>query len=239
MEKKGLWKRLAEFWRSAAPEMGGAPRRLWRNGRSMKKIQERQGAAGGGPLFPEEGERAFSMKRAFAGAEQEERQERRTFPLAAGFRKEGKRLFAEKGTPGQAGRREGQVGSLAEGSGTPRREETTGKLPLWAARTGMADSVPEMARVFFWEGPEEDRQDRKPLPPAGNVARNRTPEEEPADMARKTGKRKTEEESLFRKKEEGWAERKQDAPLDIDGLMREMTRRLWEKREGCGRRLGG
>ncbi len=49
------------------------------------------------------------------------------------------------------------------------------------------------------------------------------------------------ERNIFWKKEEAAAERKQDAEAlpDIDRLMREMTKRLWEEREGCGRRLGG
>ena len=34
-----------------------------------------------------------------------------------------------------------------------------------------------------------------------------------------------------------WAEPQKTAEIDVEKLMRQITKKLWEEREGCGRRL--
>lgn len=45
----------------------------------------------------------------------------------------------------------------------------------------------------------------------------------------------TEEQTAVQKREK--AEKKEQSEIDIERLMRQMTKRLWEERESCGRRL--
>ena len=34
-----------------------------------------------------------------------------------------------------------------------------------------------------------------------------------------------------------WTEPQKEAEVDVEKLMRQITKKLWEEREGCGRRL--
>ena len=130
---------------------------------------------------------------------------------------------------------------LAEENNAPQKTEQLGKRLLWTGRKGAGTELTEMAQAFFWAEPEENEKKRKTLPPAGGAARQRRHAEESRERSAGLAAPEQNERNIFWKKEEAAAERKQDAEAlpDIDRLMREMTKRLWEEREGCGRRLGG
>lgn len=236
--KKGILQRLAEFWKNAGPETGGGGRLARRKAGRTKKPGERQGRPeeGGFPFREKEEESGFLLKQAFAEGQEKARQTGQAF-FAAGFPGREKRLFVPGKTPGQAERQERIP---TGGNGVPRGRKTQGTRP-WAARQDSTDSLPEMAQAFFWDSPENSGQERKPLPPAGSAAKKkgRAGENTAAAVRMDTAQKQPEEGRIPWEKEERTAERRQDTLPDIDGLMREMTKRLWEEREGCGRRLGG
>lgn len=235
--KKGMLQRLAAFWKNAGPEAGGG-RLAWRKAGRTKKPGGRPGRTeeGGFPFREKEEESGFLLKRAFAEGQEKARQAGQAF-FAAGFPGREKRLFAPGKAPGQAGRQE----RIPTGrNGVPKGRKAQETRP-WAVRQGIAESLPEMAQAFFWDSPENSGQERKPLPPAGSTAkkRGRAGEDTAAAVRMDTAQKQPEEGRIPREKEKRTAERRQDTLPDIDGLMREMTKRLWEEREGCGRRLGG
>ncbi len=238
MKEKGLLKKLADFWRKAGPELDGGARWLRRTAGSAKKMRE-DAAGRGFPYRERAGEETFLLGRTFAGEPEGTRQAGRRIPFAEGFRKQG--LFTAKKTPQQAEQRNSQTIFFAEENNAPQKTKQQKKSLFWAGRKDAATELSGMAQTFFWTEPEENEKKRKTLPLAGGAARKWRRAEENMDRSAGQAAREWGKESIFWKKEEPAAERKQKAEAlpDIDRLMREMTKRLWEEREGCGRRLGG
>lgn len=240
MKEKGLLKRLADFWRKAGPELDGGTRWFRRTAGNTKKM--RNDAAGRGFLFGETaGTETFLPGRTFAGEPEGNRQTGRRFPFAEGFQGQEQGLFTAGESLRQMEQQNRQTLFSAEENNAPQKTERLEKSLLWAVRKNAAAERTEMAQAFFWTGPEENEKKRKALPSAGGAARKRRRAEESMDRSAGQTVQERDEKSVFWKKEEPAAERKRDAEAlpDIDQLMREMTKRLWEEREGCGRRLGG
>ncbi len=83
---------------------------------------------------------------------------------------------------------------------------------------------PEIGRAFLWDMPEEEREKRRIVPVMDKaVQKEGLPVEEEKELPKQEGK----------KREETQAE----PVIDIERLMRQMTKKLWEEREGSGRRL--
>lgn len=84
----------------------------------------------------------------------------------------------------------------------------------------------KMGQAFLWEKPEEEREKRSIVPV--------TEETKQEKMVVVEG------EQEFPKVETVKREEPQtETPFDIEKLMQEMTKKLWEERESCGRRLRG
>lgn len=240
MKEKGLLKRLADFWKKAGPELDGGTRWLRRTAGNTKKMRE----DAEGRRFPfreTAGTETFLPGRTFAGEPEGTRQTGRRFPFAEGFQGQEQGLFTAGETLRQTERQNRQTLFLAEENNAPQKTERLEKGLYWVERKDAEAERTEMAQAFFWTGPEENEKKRKALPSAGGAARKQRRAEENADRSAGQAARERDERSVFWKKEEPAAERKRDAEAmpDIDRLMREMTKRLWEEREGCGRRLGG
>lgn len=240
MIEKGLLKRLADFWRKAGPELESGARWLRRTAGSTKKLRE-DAEGRGFPFGETAGTETFLQGRTFAGGQEGNRQTGRRFPFAEGFRGKGQGLFTAGETLRQTEWQNRQMLFLAEENNAPQKTEQLGKRLLWTGRKDAGTELTEMAQAFFWAEPEENEKKRKTLPPAGGAARQRRHAEESRERSAGLAAPERNERNIFWKKEEAAAERKQDAEAlpDIDRLMREMTKRLWEEREGCGRRLGG
>lgn len=220
--------------------MDGGTRWLRRAAENTKKMRE--DAEGRGFLFGETaGTETFLLGRIFAGEPEEKRRTGRRFPFAEGFQGQEQGFFTAGETLRQTERQNRQTLFLAEENNVPQKAKRLEKSLFWAGRKDTAAERTEMAQAFFWTEPEENEKKRKALPPAGGAARKQRRAEGNADRSAGQAARERDERSVFWKKEEPAAERKQDAEAmpDIDRLMREMTKRLWEEREGCGRRLGG
>lgn len=83
----------------------------------------------------------------------------------------------------------------------------------------------ESKRKFFRESPEETER-RKSIPMTAEAVQERkfsAAEEGEAEKETQTEPNK--------------AEKQAEPVVDIEQLMRQMTKKLWEEREGCGRRL--
>lgn len=238
-EKMGILKRLAAFWRQGAPQTDGGGRRLWRGFRKTKKARETSGTLDTSPFMEREGARTFSLRRAFAEEREEIGQAGRRVLRAAGLPETENAILAEGDTAYPEGQQRKRKGLFLEESKLLREKGTSETLPLWAERKETSDDMPDMARMFFWEEPEGGRQKRKTLPLAEDGTRKRGAAHGDDTSGWRGPKKAQNEEAVFWRKEEPLTERTQAALPDIDRLMREMTRRLWEEREGCGRRLGG
>ena len=81
-----------------------------------------------------------------------------------------------------------------------------------------------MGRSLLWKEPVEEQATRRIIPVVMETANEK--------------KEYAEREEPVPKKEESRKEEKQtETMVDIEKLMQEMTKRLWEERESCGRRL--
>lgn len=81
-----------------------------------------------------------------------------------------------------------------------------------------------IGKAFLWEVPEKETEKRSIVPVMEEAA-----EEKRIVM---------EEEQEMPKREDMKKEEQQAEPvIDIEKLMRQMTKKLWEERESCGRRL--
>ena len=112
-----------------------------------------------------------------------------------------------------------------------REEKPKHISKIFAAERFAAEKITEtdgddLRSVFLRNMPDEDIEERPIIPvfEENNVMQER---EQNADVLQR------EDNTGNFQKEEKPAESK----LDVEQLMREITKRLWEEREGCGRRL--
>ena len=108
---------------------------------------------------------------------------------------------------------------------TPKKERKTNFFsaePL-GEREQAEEKEPMMRRAFFTETAEEEREKRRIVPVSAEVVQEekRIAAEERETVREAHKKEKTQTEPV----------------IDIEGLMRQMTKKLWEERENCGRRL--
>lgn len=81
----------------------------------------------------------------------------------------------------------------------------------------------EFGKAFLWEMPEEEQPVRSIIP----VMEETKQEETTAET----------EEELWMKERPKREEKQAEIQIDIEKLMQQMTKKLWEERESCGRRL--
>ncbi|WP_458408025.1 hypothetical protein [Anaerotignum sp.] len=81
-----------------------------------------------------------------------------------------------------------------------------------------------LEKAFLWEMPEKEREKRSIVPVMADVVEKKEPlAEEMREISERTERKKEEQQA--------------QPEMDIEKLMRQMTKKLWEERESCGRRL--
>ena len=128
---------------------------------------------------------------------------------------EGELFFAEKKKPVQK-----------EEANPQEKRRTARLLTAEMFRLEQEDAVEEerLGQVFLWETPGMEEEKRSIVPVMEEVVQ----EEE------KTEKKAEESPEREKIKKEG---QQVESEIDIEKLMRQMTKKLWEERESCGRRL--
>lgn len=226
-ERKGLFGRLLEFWKEKIGAEEGDSIGFW-NG--TEHTENRLAERDDGVSWMGEEKKAFwqeSTERMREEKEQESSifaQEKNAFfaaaeeetyvPLQTKEEKEPRILLedvtGERGERKQARRRTSQL--------------LTGEMFREEGKEGEEET--QMGRAFLWSMPEEEGENRRTLPITEEVG------QETAAMA--------EEEQEMPQREAATREEKTAAtPLDIEMLMGQITKKLWEERESCGRRLRG
>jgi len=207
-EKKGLFGRLLDFWKEKIGIGETDSIGFWHEKRTVENHFAEMGAVAA--LSQQETKRAFWEEVAETVFKQEEMENR----------------FLEK--------RKEAVIEGKEDSASRMKEETERTENKRTTRLFMAELFREekqaeaekegMGRTFFLEKPVEETERRKIIPVTKETTReNKVVLEEPQEMG---------------KREEPQRKEVQAEPVvDIEKLMRQMTKKLWEERESCGRRL--
>lgn len=223
-EKKGLFERLLDFWRERTTEKGGGIG-FWHRA----KAEGDTGAENSQGILPQE-----KAEKPSFWAETAQRTEGSTFwektaqrtaeqkkETEGLLRKEGKQLFLEE-------KAEGKKEPLLRTEEKSVQEKKT-HIPIFAAeifqeKTEQYREREKRKTIFLRESPLEEKEKRKAVP---IVTTERGLAEEEA----------AEEKEMPQKKPKTEREQEKGEEIDIERLMQEMTKRLWEEREMSGRRL--
>lgn len=208
-ERKGLFYRLLDFWKEKGGREAGDSIGFWHEKEVTEHPFGEMGAVA--VLSREETKRTFWEEGAALAEEAAERetsaQKERIFFLPRAEEKAGK-----SGTEG-------------EPVDTEKKRPGTGLFGAEGFRKGEQEAEEGgLGRAFFREAPEEEKRSRKIIPVTEETA-----EEKQAAREETEGPQR-EKTALF-------GEKQPEGGIDIERLMRQMTKRLWEEREGCGRRL--
>ena len=227
-EKKGLFGRLLEFWKEKTEEKSGGI------GFRNREKTERKTAAEKMPdvLRQEKTEKQIfregTMQRAAEKAEKQTFREGTMQRMAEKteqelLQKERKQLFsAEKAE-------EKKEPALRKAEEKTQKKETM--IPIFAAeifreKTEGRTEEDKRKTIFMQEEPFAEKEQRKIVPIAAKA--------KPAEKAAAEEEEEAEEPQAAQKKER---EQTKGSEIDIERLMREMTKKLWEERETSGRRL--
>lgn len=230
-EKKGLFAQLASFWKESI-RMGleesigfwmGAEKEQYKESSSERfttqerKTLRQEGAADVLRAKKQETGLLAQERTIFAAAEKEQDKGAKIFTEKAEETRKADvaprrtRLFSAGKAEKEQNRRETEADGLFLTGGIFRRETETsgGNEPLWRQ-------------------PEEEAERRRIVPVAAKEA------------AETISERKAEaEQEIFAAQTEKREEKQTEPSFDIDVLMGQITKRLWEERESCGRRLRG
>lgn len=208
-EKKGLFGRLLDFWKEKTEEKSGGIG-FWREERAEKQSLTEKIQDG----LPQE----KAEKKAFWEENMQKAAENKAETL---LQKEQKQLFFEE-------KAEAKKESVLPAAEESIQEKKT-IVPIFTAEIFREETerrTEEEKQKAVFVMPLEEKTQRKIVP----IAEERKPAEKIA--AEKEAEQPQEEPKKER-------EQRKDAEIDIERLMREMTKRLWEERETSGRRLRG
>ena len=109
---------------------------------------------------------------------------------------------------------------------TPKEEQRTNLFSAEILRENRQTEEKEstMGRAFFAETAEEEREKRSIVPMF-------------AEKVQEEKVHAVEEEKIPAREMHKKGETQTESVIDIERLMRQMTKKLWEERESCGRRL--
>ena len=210
-EKKGLFGRLLDFWRERTEEKSGGigfwNREKEEQGRTAEKWQD--------ALPQERAEKPTFPEETVWTAKKKKAEETELFG------QEKQKFFAEENVE------EKQESALRTAEEEMPQEKKT-IVPIFTAEifreeTERKEEEEKRKPIFLQEEPFAAQEKRKTIPIA---AETKTVEKE-------TVEEETEETETPKKERE----QAKGAEIDIERLMREMTKRLWEERETSGRRL--
>ena len=210
-EKKGLFGRLLDFWkeRIGAGETEGIG--FWNGAKNVQNPFIEMGDAVS--LNQREKKKAFWEEKVETILEEKEQEN--------GILEQEKQIFFAEAEDG----REKDSEATEEGEKTEKRKASNLFLTevFWEKRQA---EERKMGQAFLWEKPEEEKEKRSIVPVAEEAKQERVvAAEEKQEMPKAETKKRQEPQT--------------DAPFDIEKLMQEMTKKLWEERESCGRRLRG
>lgn len=134
--------------------------------------------------------------------------------------REKKRFFAES----ENGRK--RVSEAAEDPTRTHRKKKTGMLTAEIFREEKAEEAEKsgLGKAFFKESSAEERETQRTIIPV-------------AEPVKETKETEIEEERPLYIEGKRKDEKREEPQIDIEKLMRQLTKKLWEEREGCGRRL--
>ena len=207
-EKKGLFGRLLDFWKEKIGIGGTDSIGFWHEKRTVENHFAEMGTVAA--LSQQEMKRVFWEEAAETVFQQEEMEN-----IVLGKRKD---AVIEK--------KEDSASEMQEESERAENKRTTRIFTAELFREEkQAEAEKEgMGRTFFLEKPVEEVEWRRVIPVTAEMAHEKKVAlEEPQEME---------------KREEPQRKEVQAEPVvDIEKLMRQMTKKLWEERESCGRRL--
>ena len=207
-EKKGLFGRLLDFWKEKIGIGETDSIGFWHEKRTVENHFAEMGAVAA--LSQQETKRAFWEEVAETVFKQEEMENR----------------FLEKRKEAVIEGKEDSTSGMKEESERAENKRTTRIFTAELFREEkQAEAEKEgMGRTFFLEKPVEEVEWRRVIPVTAEMAQEKKVAlEEPQEME---------------KREEPQRKEVQAEPVvDIEKLMRQMTKKLWEERESCGRRL--
>ena len=212
-EKKGLFGRLLDFWRERTEEKSGGigfwNREKEEQGRTAEKWQD---------ALPQERAEKLTFSEETVRTAKGKKAEETEF-----FGQEKRKLFAEK-------KAEEEQEPALRTAEEERTQEKKTIVPIFTAavfreKTERQEEKEKRKPIFLKETPLEEREPRKTVLVAAETktVEKETAEEGTEEMPQETPKKEREQAK--------------GAEIDIERLMREMTKRLWEERETSGRRL--
>lgn len=224
-ERKGLFGRLLDFWKEKIGTGETKGIGFWNGAKSLEDPFAEMGNAVS--LKQEEKKKTFWEEKAETALGEKKAE--------GGFLKQEKKLFfaeAEKKQKetleaGEEGEGTGAIEGTEEIEGTEKRKGShlfTAAV-FWEERQEEAEES-KMGQAFLWEKPEMEQKRRSIVPVTEKMQQEETPVAEAAQEMPKTETAKREEPQT-------------EMPFDIEKLMQQMTKKLWEERESCGRRLRG
>lgn len=232
MEKKGLFERLTEFWREkiGAEEAEGIG--FWTKGKPTEKS-----FAGKAAAFAEQKERkrTFWEKRATLAEKEQERgileQEKRFFFLEQENGQEWHTKNAEDADGEKKSAREKKIAGeeKAVQAALPLKKTALFTAELFPGKMQTEAEESRLGQMFLLEKPEGKKK-RQSIAPAAEFAK---PEKVAPQESEKPQERAAESEAA---KAETL---RTEEIFDIEKLMQQITKKLWEERESCGRRLRG
>lgn len=208
--EKGLFGRLLDFWKEKISISERGRIGFWNGAENVENHFAEMGAVAA--LSQQETKKAF-WEEAAAQAE-------KTVSAGEILEKQKKVLRGEAAEREKEGAK-----SFAEAEMTEKKQRTnlfSAEILRESKQTEEKEST--MGRAFFAEPEKEEREKRSIVPVSAEVV-----QEEKVHAA--------EEEKMPEKEIHKKEETQTESVIDIEGLMRHMTKKLWEERESCGRRL--
>ena len=207
-EKKGLFGRLLDFWKEKIGTGETDSIGFWHEKRTVENHFAEMGAVA--VLSQQETKRAFWEEAAETVFQQEEMENR--------FLEKRKETVIEEKEDSTSGMKE--ESERAE----DKRRTKVFTAELFREEKQVEEEKEGIGRTFFLEMPAEETERRRVIPVTAEMAQEKKVAlEEPQEME---------------KREEPQRKEVQAEPVvDIEKLMRQMTKKLWEERESCGRRL--
>ena len=211
-EKKGMFVRLLDFWKEKIGTGETKGIGFWNGARELENRFVEMGDA---VSLKQEKKKTFWEEKVAAvlGEKEEE----------GGLLEQEKKLFFAEAEKEQ----EENLGAAEEGEKTEKRKVSSLFLTEFFREERQEEAEEsKMGQAFLWEMPEMEKEKRSIVPVAEEAKQEKTPAAEAEQEMPKAETAKREEPQT-------------EMPFDIEKLMQQMTKRLWEERKSCGRRLRG
>ena len=208
-EKKGLFGRLLDFWKEKVGMGETDSIGFWKEAEPLEKHFSEIGPVD--VLNQQETRKVFWEEKADGGLEGKEQDN-------SVLEKQKKIVFAEA--------KEKEHLQISEETEDTERKQRVNLFSAEFFREGRKAEAEEgvLGKPFLWEMPMEEQEKQSIIPVMAEPVQEKESvlEERQEKLERETTKRE---------------ELQAEPTVDIEKLMRQMTKKLWEERESCGRRL--